>query len=412
MLIWVLKIGEPLPTDGLNVRLHRTGLLCNQLRKMGHEVVWWTSTFSHQAKAHRFSQDCSIVTETGTQVRLLHANGYKRNVSFARILNHREIARKFKVQSREFQAPDIILCAFPAIELCAECVGYAIDNHVPVIVDIRDLWPDIFLEVVPAKLRFLVRPFLWKYFAMTKFALAKATALIAMSEGCLSWGLRYAGRDRRPDDGVFRLGYQEPLSEAQTSETATVLSQLVGVDSRKFICWFVGMFGRHYDVLTIIQAARQLSVEDNSFQFVISGDGERNEEWRLAAKGLPNVVFTGWIHRDQISYLMRIARIGILAYDGVPESVPNKLFEYMAAGLAIVSCLRGEAAELLESHNCGLMYRARDPYSLVIALKTLRNDESLQKQMGKNARVAFERYYSADKIYSELEQHLSRIADH
>ena len=38
MRVWLVTIGEPLPIDGTNERLCRTGILANMLVKRGHKV--------------------------------------------------------------------------------------------------------------------------------------------------------------------------------------------------------------------------------------------------------------------------------------------------------------------------------------------------------------------------------------
>ena len=43
MRIWLITVGEPLPTDGAE-RLLRAGILADMLSAKGHDVVFWTST--------------------------------------------------------------------------------------------------------------------------------------------------------------------------------------------------------------------------------------------------------------------------------------------------------------------------------------------------------------------------------
>lgn len=49
MKLWFTEIGEPLPNEK-DVRLHRYGMLTKALAALGHDVVWWTSSFSHAVK--------------------------------------------------------------------------------------------------------------------------------------------------------------------------------------------------------------------------------------------------------------------------------------------------------------------------------------------------------------------------
>ena len=51
MKISIVEIGEPLPLEE-NVRLLRYGNFCRYLASKGHEVTWWTSSFSHMPKKH------------------------------------------------------------------------------------------------------------------------------------------------------------------------------------------------------------------------------------------------------------------------------------------------------------------------------------------------------------------------
>src|SRR5215470_8360347 len=112
MRIWLLTIGEPLPTDGCAERLLRTGILAEILASRGHKVVWWTSTFDHARKRQRFDNDTTISLAANHTLRLLHGPSYARNVSVKRWFNHRRLARKFSRQAAaEQNQPDLILCS-------------------------------------------------------------------------------------------------------------------------------------------------------------------------------------------------------------------------------------------------------------------------------------------------------------
>lgn len=92
-------------------------------------------------------------------------------------------------------------------------------------------------------------------------------------------------------------------------------------------------------------------------------------------------------------------------------SLPNKPFEYMAGGLPVVSSLEGELQELLETHRCGLTYRAGDVDSLVHCLKRLQDDADLRKSMSENGRDLYEKCFRSDRIYDEMTTHLETIVE-
>ena len=148
MNIWLITIGEPLKTQ--NERPCKTGILSKMLVDKGHQVTWWTSTFDHQSKSYIYNNDKCISVEENLEMIYLHSNiGYKKNVSIKRIINHKLIAKKFNKISDIKSTPDIIYCSFPPIELSFAAVYYAKRKNIPVVVDARDLWPDIFFNPFP-----------------------------------------------------------------------------------------------------------------------------------------------------------------------------------------------------------------------------------------------------------------------
>jgi glycosyltransferase involved in cell wall biosynthesis len=74
---------------------------------------------------------------------------------------------------------------------------------------------------------------------------------------------------------------------------------------------------------------------------------------------------------------------------------PNKLFEYMAAGLAVVCSDLPVLREIVESADCGLLYAPGDREALATALRTLAGDPALLARLRANARRAAERRYNA-----------------
>src|SRR4030067_2188159 len=149
MRVWLIPSGEPLPTDGSNERLFRTGVLAGFLVRRGHEVLWWTSAYDHMRKSHRVAEDTFVSLAENYRMAMLHSCGYRRNISLARLADHRGLARRFSALAPREPAPDVTLSSMPTIELSREAVRYARSRRIPVGLDIRDLWPDIFVDSVP-----------------------------------------------------------------------------------------------------------------------------------------------------------------------------------------------------------------------------------------------------------------------
>ena len=407
MKIWLVTIGEPIPDDGPQIRLLRTGLFAQHMANRGHQVTWWNSTFDHQRKKQRFAKDTVLRLMGGVEVRLLHGCGYAKNISLLRIVDHWLIARAFSFQAAVQPVPDVIVCSLPTVGLCDAALVYGSAHGIPVLLDIRDLWPDVFLSAMPSALRLVGRLMLLTTFAQARSVSRRASGLIGISPGYLEWSLRLANRARLQCDAMLPLGYP-PAPTLDSIKQPVVRADLeaLGVNFNRRLYVFVGSMGATYDLSTCIEAARIMS--DEGVQFVFAGDGENRAAWQKQAAGVSNVCFTGWIDGAAISLLLSQAHAGIAAYTaGATQGLPNKLYEYMAYGLPAISSLPGEARHLLESVDIGRYYEAGDVRGFVRAAEDLR-PQALRSEMGSRALALFHQHYSSEVVMEKFMEHLTK----
>jgi len=407
--IWLVTIGEPLPTDGSGKdRLYRTGILANMLAKNGHEVVWWSSTFDHVRKRQRFSRNKTIHLDTGVVLTLLHGYGYKRNVSLLRLLDHAMLAWKFSCKAREMVCPDLILCSLPSLELPVAVTRYGKTHDVPVVLDVRDLWPDIFLDVVPSWARGLMKVALSPYWRMTREVCRDAFCITGNVPAFVAWGLSHAKRNPTQYDRFFPFAYvSSPLSD-EDMDHAVKFWRNYGLEKGggEFALCFFGSFSNQFDLETVVDAALLLEAEGRKVRFVLCGTGERLESLRKRAGHSQAILFPGWIDSAKIRALMDITSVGLAPYKhnaGFSDSMPNKSIEYLAGGLPVVTCLRGYLSEFIVLHKCGVTYQAGNPRALSDVIIGLMEKNSVQvTMMSKNANRVFLERFDADKVYGEM----------
>lgn len=402
-------MGEPLPGLSGASRPWRSGFIANLMASRGHEVTWWTSTVDHFTRAHFVTDSREVVVRDGLKLQFLHGCLYRRNVSLARLVNHRQIAAKFTRLARQRPNPDVILCSYPTIELSAAAAAFGRRVGIPVLLDVRDLWPDEILTRLPPTTRGIARLLLAPMFRQACKALREATGIVAISESYMSWGLTMAGRTRRSSDRVFPLGYTGEMSPARVNPAVAAKCQALGVDPSKRIFWFSGTFVGNIDLGTVIEAARSL-VNEMGIQFVLTGAGERMTEWQVQAEGLPNIIFTGWAGADELAWLSRVAWVGLGAYrPRASMSLPNKLFEYMSMGLPVLLALEGEARRLVEKEEIGAAYEAGDHRDLARLVQSVAGDAQWHARCSSNARELFERKYASRILYRELVEFIESI---
>jgi len=380
-------------------------LLAKMLADQGHDVTWWTSTFDHTHKRQRFRRDESVRAGKGLVLRLIHARPYSANISVDRLVNHYQVARGFErlaaVVAPEHQ-PDVIFATMPTVELAAAAARFGHDRGIPVVVDVRDLHPDIYLSLIPRIARPLGRLALTPLYRDLRTCLKLATGIVAIAPSFLAWALRHAGRAERSSDAVFPLAYPELDVSAEQLSVAEIELREAGVRSEMKIIWYVGTFNRWIDLETVIRAAGILSDEGQTdIQFVLSGSGGFDEEWRRQAAHLRNVIFTGWIDIPKIVCMRSVAFAGLAPYQPGFLTVGNKLFEYMAGGLPILLSIGGDAKTIIEQHDAGIAYEGKNAESLAAAIRKMLVP-GVQQRMATNSLKAYREHFSASKVYGAM----------
>ena len=84
--IWILQTGEFLQIDKEKGRPMRAINLSEYFLKRGHSVNLLSSDFSHQLKLHRNKKFTVKDLKTNFQITLIPSLGYKKNISFKRLL--------------------------------------------------------------------------------------------------------------------------------------------------------------------------------------------------------------------------------------------------------------------------------------------------------------------------------------
>ena len=123
---------------------------------------------------------------------------------------------------------------------------------------------------------------------------------------------------------------------------------------------------------------------------------------RAAAQGLDNVTFTGFIPNERLPLYQAAAEILLMPYGrvigistGVGRSAevasPMKMFEYMAAGRAILTSDLPVLREVLDESTAAFA-PPEDPAAWSATLDALLADPQRRDALGRNARLAVEKY--------------------
>lgn len=147
----------------------------------------------------------------------------------------------------------------------------------------------------------------------------------------------------------------------------------------KFVIGFAGSLKMWHGLDVLLQAFSRLSVKAPDAALLIIGEGpEQTSLQALAAElGITDKVrFAGRIPHAAVPAHIRLFDIAVAPYNVGRDFYfsPLKIMEYMACGIPVVACGRGEVSRLLRGGKNGLHLPGTDPAALAAALLTLYSD--------------------------------------
>jgi glycosyltransferase involved in cell wall biosynthesis len=415
MRVWLLQTGEPLHVDGVGHRPMRAMNLADALTAAGHHVTLWSSEFFHQEKRHRDPALRRVKISPLLDLRLLPSPGYRRNIGIGRLVDHAVLALALWRQLRtESDCPDAAFIGYPPIEVAAVMARWLKKYSVPTLLDLKDQWPDLFIDALPKPIRPLGRLALAPYFFLAKRAMRDASGLSAMSPSFLDWGRRFSASEQSRWDRVVALtAPPSRLSEAERQDAREWWDNHGVVDDGLPRICFVGSHSPAFDIGPIIIAAKYFAASGRRCQFVICGDGPESQSWRESLQELPGVVFPGWVNRAQVETLAERCLAALAPYtnsENFMSNIPNKVVDALSLGLPVLSPLRGEVAGLIEECHVGFSYGERGSITLHAAIEQLADNGQLRDSLSENARTLFCERFAYEDVYGGLVLHLERMS--
>jgi len=415
---WVLCTGEPLPTDPGTPRIHRAGLLCEYLHLQGWEVDFWTSNFNHFTKTHRVPAPSGTISQTISprfRIHLLPSRGYTRHVSLARIQDHREIAKAFTRTAPGHPSPDILIISMPTIDLAHAGARFAKSKGIPYILDLRDLWPEIFYlgRATPVRqvIQILTRP--WS--VQLNWALRNADSVVGITDAFVAWGLMRSGMTERAGiDQAFPLAYPDlgEESDAEVHEREKLTSE-GKLRPDQFQLAYIGSVSTRMDIETLLKAVDACVAARAPIHLVVAGDGEALAGLRATYQS-SHIQFLGWVDQTTLRAVLRTSRAGVVPYRNSLDfqmSIPNKVIEYLAAGLPVITPIKGILSQLINTESVGMTYDEGNPSDLKERILCFSQTAGLVEEASRKASILFQQRFSTNVVFKNYYDLIAKITD-
>jgi glycosyltransferase involved in cell wall biosynthesis len=433
LTVWLVNPCDDIPGEGLPPL--RSWSLARVLAARGHDVTWWTATWSHRRKAIR-TAPLGIREDEGFGVRLVATRPYEKDGSLARLASHKDFGRTFErlanegVASGQLARPDIILASLPPLESPEAALRLARTLDATFILDVQDLWPEAFERLLPGPgfmRRLLVPLLLGNMVGRRQAVVAVADALSATTRACAQTAFADAPADTPrhvcyvgayidefagPPTAVDQVPLARPATEPAQPAVIQGLFEAVHA-AGPLECVYAGSLEAGRDVEILPAVARQLSAQGVSATIHVAGSGKHEAALRRAAaatSGSCRLTVHGLLGRREYLRLLDRCEVGLVCVK--PESMvamPNKAGDYAAAGLALVNSLPGELQDLIDRYAAGVGYTAGDAASLADAIAGLAADRKRLFSMRQAARRLAERELDREKTYAAFADWIETI---
>lgn len=381
----MLYVLSPLET-AYRPRGTRTQFILKTVKLPPDQIVLVTSDFDHSSKAHLEAE----AIQGGNTVRtiVLHAPGYRKNVSWQRV--RFQLVFTFRASVfllRNVRRNDLILTmlSFPELTianwLCARFRGAR--NAV----DIWDIWPDALVGVRDGK---LARLFATYCNTIYRLSLRHFDRLFYVAPSFLHWTRRFDVPDARTE--FVPLGYDSERWRPRAAEKPSPGLRLA----------YVGYLAAQFDLGPLLDAIDP----DSSVQLEILGDGPQFAAYKARRRN-DAVALRGHVSFAEVEARLAASQIGVLPLArGAGAELPNKFFDYLGAGLPVLVLGGSDAGAIVERMDLG-WHLPQDSAAIRSFLGALTPEDIAHKQHS----VAQQRErFSKESLYAPLLSYLEAEA--
>ena len=371
--------------------------IARMFAECGYDVDLVSSGFQHFEKKVR-NKELILRQKYPFKTTFIDVPPYKKNISLRRVYSNR-VAKENVKKYIQKQKYDIVYCSIPANDVAATVAKHCYVNNIPLIVDIEDLWPEAMGMVT--KRRLLYKVACLYFFKDAETVYQYADAVIGTSDEYTKRAFQkqhhvipqktiYVGCDL----DVFDSGAERYVEEIQKAED-------------EFWVTYAGSIGRSYDIPTLIEAAKVIRDQGlTNIRIMILGTGVMKDEMESLAKnlGCTNVSFLGYIAYPKMAAYLKKSDVLLNSFvKGAPQSIVNKVGDYLAAGKPMINTLESqEFMKLVKTNEFGINIEPENAEALADAIAQYAENKVLREKQAENARRTAEQYFDRKKTYRQM----------
>lgn len=411
MKICIFQTGEPLHIDKGNYRPMRCMLLADKLIDKGHKVSIISSAFFHQRKIHR-SKNLSVYDiNDNLKIYLIPSIGYKKHISLLRILDHFILAYNlyfFLNKNKKFK-PDKFFIGYPPILSSLVISLWCRRNNVPYMVDVKDKWPEQFLEPFSQYIKLFLRPFVEPYFISSRWVFRNANKITSITDGYIDWIKNFAFINKKNIFFVSPL-IRKPLvlTDEQNKEALNAWQKNnLNIKEVKYFC-FVGSFTKSFDFNFIYKSAKLLIRIHPEVKFIICGSGDQYIKILRKFSSSQNIIVFGEINKFMAKVLINNSLATLAPYknnQNFRDHIPNKIIESLENKTPFITTLDGKLKSIIEKYDNGI-YVENEKHIDISKYEKIINDKDYQNYLISNAEKSFKKLFDFNNTFDNIVENL------
>jgi glycosyltransferase involved in cell wall biosynthesis len=360
----------------------------------GHEVNMITS--------YRGMSDLKYwykTTEAGINVYWLPAPYSNHFSFFKRVKAFLNFAIKSSFKAASLKA-DVIVATSTPLTVGIPGLYASIRQNVPLVFEVRDLWPKIPISMGILKNSFLI--YVLKKFE--SFIYSKSEIVITLSPGM--------------KNGVIKTNYlKERITVIPNFSDLEMFSKF---DKKKAIKkWnfngplivYSGTFGHVNGLIYLVHLANELDKLESNVKILLVGEGKELKNITKLANYYnllnKNFFIRKAIKKLELPNLLSIADMSsniVINNNDVWENSANKFFDGLAAGTPMLINSGGWQADLIKKYGAGLVTHGLSFQKCAKIINACLNDEEWKKKSGRNSNNLAKKFFSKKKLVSDFEQ--------
>jgi glycosyltransferase involved in cell wall biosynthesis len=301
---------------------------------------------------------------------------------------------------------DVVFATSPPLTVGLPGLLYARLRRVPFVLDVRDLWPILAVELGEMRSPLVVR----LAHRLERLLYRGAAAVTVVTRGFRT----YIHEQGLPDHRVVFLPNGTVPEVFRPLPPDESLRGSLGLDGR-FVVGFFGNHGIAQDLEGVLKTAH-LMAGDARVRFLFVGEGPVKADLmgQQQQLGLTNVSFLGQVSQAEVIRYISLSDVMVVPLRRIElfrTFIPSKLFDFMACAQPILLQVDGEAREILEQAGAGVFVPPGDPSALAAAIwRMMAMSVQERTAMGAAGRDFVRRYYLRDAQGVRLEAVLQALA--